>query len=49
MASTHGGLDQQDSAAFVMSMTGRVSGPLRTGDVMRTIEPRYDSSHLPGQ
>lgn len=39
MASTHGGLNQVNSATFVMSMTGRAEGPMRAMDVLRTIEP----------
>ena len=46
MASTHGGLDQQDSAAVLLTMTGRAHGPLRTRDVLPTIEPEYDPSRL---
>lgn len=46
MASTHGGLDQQDSAAVLLTMTGRAAGPLRTGDVIPSIEPEYDPSRL---
>lgn len=46
MASTHGGLDQQDSATFVLTTTGRATRPMRTEDVLRTIEPRYDASVL---
>jgi hypothetical protein len=41
MASTHGSLNQVNSATFVMTMTGRVKGPLRTADVMGTIEPGF--------
>jgi len=41
MASTHGSLNQVNSATFVMSMTGRVKGPLRTRDVFRMIEPGF--------
>jgi len=41
MASTHGGLNQQNSATFVMSMTGRVKAPMRTWDVMGILEPGY--------
>ena len=41
MASTHGSLNQVNSATFVMSMTGRAKHPLRTGEVMATIEPGY--------
>ena len=39
MASTHGGLNQVNSAAFVMSMTHRMKTPLRTGEVLQTLEP----------
>ncbi len=46
MASTHGGLNQQDSATFVLTMTGRAPGPMRSGEVLRTIEPAYDPSVL---
>lgn len=41
MASTHGSLNQINSATFVMTMTGRVKRPLRTGDVLGVIEPGY--------
>ena len=41
MASTHGGLNQVNSATFVMSMTGRAKGPMRTWDVMGILEPGY--------
>ena len=41
MASTHGSLNQVNSATFVMSMTGRVRSPLRTGEVLQTIEPGW--------
>lgn len=46
MASTHGGLNQQDSATFVMTMTGRALRPMRSGEVLPTIEPEYDPSIL---
>jgi hypothetical protein len=46
MESTHGGLDQQDSATFVLTMTGRADRPMRTEEVLETIEPRYDPSVL---
>jgi len=39
MASTHGGLNQVNSAAFVMSMTHRMNSPKRTGEVLQTLEP----------
>ena len=50
MASTHGGLNQLDSATFLMTMTGRTddlaghgagSGALRSNEVMSVIEPGY--------
>jgi hypothetical protein len=41
MASTHGGLNQVNSATFVMTMTGRTSGPLRTGEVLGVLEPGH--------
>jgi hypothetical protein len=41
MASTHGSLNQINSATFVMTMTGRAKGPMRTKDIMGTIEPGY--------
>jgi hypothetical protein len=41
MASTHGSLNQVNSATFVMTMTGRVKGPMRTGDVLGVIEPGW--------
>jgi hypothetical protein len=49
MASTHGGLDQDDSATVLLTMTGR--GPagkraVRTEQVMMMIEPSYDPSRL---
>ena len=39
MQSTHGGLNQTDSATFVMTTTGRATKALRSGDVLETIEP----------
>jgi hypothetical protein len=39
MQSTHGGLNQTDSATFVMSTTGRAAKALRSGEVLDTIEP----------
>ena len=47
MASTHGGLNQANSATFVMSMTARVDRPLRTRDVLRDLEPEYHPSFRP--
>jgi len=41
MASTHGGLNQINIAAFVLSMTGRANRALRIRDVLKTIEPDY--------
>jgi hypothetical protein len=41
MASSHGGLNQANSAAFVMTMTAPGTTPVRTRDVMRTVEPEY--------
>jgi len=41
MASTHGGLNQLNSATFLLSMTGRVRVPLRSKDIIPTIEPGY--------
>jgi len=46
MASTHGGFDQDDSATFLLTMTGRARGPMRTELVIPTIEPSYDPSRL---
>ena len=41
MRSTHGGLNQINSATFLMTMTGRSAKPLRSKDIMPTIEPGY--------
>ncbi|HWP41481.1 MAG TPA: hypothetical protein VNL70_11185, partial [Tepidisphaeraceae bacterium] len=41
MQSTHGGLNQANSAAFVMSMTGRVHHPLPHQNVLPRLEPGY--------
>jgi hypothetical protein len=41
MASTHGGLNQVNGVTFVMTMTGRVHGPMRSGEVMEALEPGY--------
>jgi hypothetical protein len=41
MQSTHGGLDQINSATFLMSMTGRANKALRSEDALQTIEPGY--------
>jgi hypothetical protein len=42
MASTHGGLDQINSATFVMTMTGRLHGAVRHQDVIQTLEPGFE-------
>ena len=42
MESTHGGLNQLDSATFLMSMTGRVARPLRSRDILGCIEPGFE-------
>ena len=42
MASTHGGLNQVNSATFVMTMTGRLHEAVRHSDVIGTIEPGYE-------
>jgi hypothetical protein len=41
MASTHGGLNQINSATFVMTMTGRATRPLRTREVLGVLEPGH--------
>jgi hypothetical protein len=41
MASTHGGLNQINSATFLMSMTGQTKHPIRSRDILPTIEPGY--------
>jgi hypothetical protein len=41
MESTHGSLNQINSASFLMTMTGRVDEPLRMRDVMPVIEPAW--------
>jgi hypothetical protein len=41
MRSTHGGLNQVNTATFLMTMTGRATKPLRSKDIMPTIEPGY--------
>lgn len=43
MASTHGGLNQINSATFLLSMTGRARHPMRMDQVLKTIEPDYVS------
>lgn len=42
MASTHGGLSAIHSDAVLLTMHPGVHGPLRSRDVLRIIEPRYD-------
>ena len=39
--STHGGLNQVNSAAVLMTTTRPIEGPLRTGEVMNAIEPGW--------
>ena len=41
MKSTHGGLNQINSAAVILTTTGRVGGPLESRNVLRTVEPMY--------
>jgi hypothetical protein len=42
MASTHGGLNQMNSATFVMTMTGRLREAVREQDVIQTLEPGFE-------
>jgi hypothetical protein len=49
MASSHGGLNQASSATFLLSMTGRATRPLRSGEVLQTIEPGYVPAIRPGK
>jgi len=42
MASTHGGLNQINSATFVMTMTGRLHDAVRHQDVLQTLEPGFE-------
>jgi hypothetical protein len=39
MASTHGGLNQVNSATFLMSTTGRVDKPMRSNEILPCIAP----------
>ena len=39
MRSTHGGLNQANSATFVATMTDRPHGPMRMRDVLPAVEP----------
>jgi len=42
MASTHGGLNQVNSATFLMTMTGRATKTaIRSKDIIPTVEPGY--------
>lgn len=41
MASTHGGLNQANSATFLMTMTGRLTHSIRHQDVLPTIAPGF--------
>jgi hypothetical protein len=41
MASSHGGLNQASSATFLLSMTGRANRPLRSSEILQTLEPGY--------
>lgn len=41
MKSTHGGLNQDNSAAFLMTMVRPVQGPLRSADVLNAVEPAF--------
>ena len=42
MASTHGGLNQINSATFLLSMTDRVTKPVRSREIIPTVEPGYE-------
>jgi uncharacterized protein len=42
MASTHGGLNQINSATFVITMTGRLHGAVRHQDVIQVLEPGFE-------
>ncbi len=42
MESTHGGLNQVNSATFVMTMTGRLKGPVRHEDVISVLQPGFE-------
>jgi predicted RND superfamily exporter protein len=42
MASTHGGLNQVNSATFVMTMTRRLKQATRHEDVIATVEPGFE-------
>ncbi len=42
MKSTHGSLNQINSATFLLSMTGRANAPLHSNQIINTIEPGYE-------
>lgn len=42
MASTHGGLNQANSATFLMTMTHRAKEPIRHQDILPTIAPGFE-------
>jgi hypothetical protein len=42
MLSTHGGLNQVNSATFLLTMTGRANKPLRSHEIIPTVEPGYE-------
>ena len=41
MASSHGGLNQINSATFLLTMTGRATHPMRSADIIPTVAPGY--------
>ena len=41
MASSHGGLNQINSATFLLTMTGRATHAMRSADIIPTIAPGY--------
>jgi preprotein translocase subunit SecF len=47
MQSTHGGLNQINSATFVMTMTGRLSEAVRHEDVLSVLEPNFEPTVNP--
>ena len=47
MASTHGGLNQINSDAMVLTMSRPIDRTLRIEEVMGLIEPRYDPTVMP--
>lgn len=46
MASTHGGLNDINSDAMLLTTVDGVSGPLRAREVLSRVEPRYDPQRL---